>query len=541
MSSRFGFRTRHAAFGLVVALGLGTLVRVLPAVEGPLTSGDGGLFVVMVDDLRGSLPAMPEFTTYNGGAIPFVYPPLALYGAAVLAELVDASSLAVVRFVPLVLSLLTLGAFAVLAGRLLAPAAAVGAVMAYALMPHAYDGIVAGGGLTRGAGLLLALLAMILAASRPGLSRRSAVGLGVLLGLAALSHPQAALFGAASSAVFAYRAGQLAPMLGRLVLAAVVAGVVVAPWLLVVANEHGLGSLFAAGHRWEPLLGVIRIMGLTFSGAAFADLFLVLGVLGFVAELALRRFALPALVVCLVLAGEAGAGFMAAVPWALLAGAGFGFLLAGIGPAQTPADRAVRLGVAGGALFLALLGSLGSDVDETSRLQRVTADQVAAMAWVAEETDPETRFIVASTVVWGADEVSEWFPAIAGRQSVATVQGSEWLGFEGFTAQRRRHIAVLTCTALTDRCMAEWSATDGLSDAWLFIPKGQVNGPLSAHDCCPALRETVQNGGRYEVVYDGKGATIARPAAGFLTDAGLTDSTLRYGDPGVWILAVVGD
>jgi len=232
---------------------------------------------------------------------------------------------------------------------------------------------------------------------------------------------------------------------------------------------------------------------------------------------------------------------MAAVPWALLAGAGFGFLLAGIGPAATVADRAVRLGVAGGALFLALLGSLGSGVDETSRLQRVSEDQVAAMAWVADETDPETRFIVASTVVWGADEVSEWFPAIAGRQSIATVQGSEWLGTEGFTAQRRRHLAVLTCTAMTDRCMAEWSTADGLSDAWLFIPKGQLNGPLSAPDCCPALRETVRNGDHYEVVYDGKGATIGRPAAAFLTDVGFTDGTVLFEAGGFRIFTVISD
>jgi len=202
---------------------------------------------------------------------------------------------------------------------------------------------------------------------------------------------------------------------------------------------------------------------------------------------------------------------MGAVPWALLAGAGFGFLLDGIGPARIASDRALRVAVGGGALFLALLGSLGSDVDETSRLQRVSADQVAAMDWVAAETDLETRFIVASTVVWGADEVSEWFPAVAERQSVATVQGSEWLGTDGFRAQRARHLAVLTCTPRKDTCMAEWSAEADLADAWLFIPKGQLNGPLSAPDCCPALRETVRDSALYEVVYDGEGATIARP------------------------------
>ena len=59
--------------------------------------------------------------------------------------------------------------------------------------------------------------------------------------------------------------------------------------------------------------------------------------------------------------------------------------------------------------------------------------------------------------------------------------------------------------------MADWAVSEGLADAWLFIPKGRVNGPLSPDDCCPALRETVLEGSFYEVVYDGAGATIARP------------------------------
>jgi hypothetical protein len=114
-------------------------------------------------------------------------------------------------------------------------------------------------------------------------------------------------------------------------------------------------------------------------------------------------------------------------------------------------------------------------------------------------------------VGWGADEISEWFPAVAQRQSVATVQGSEWLGAEGYIDQAHRHRAVRLCTSSTDRCMAEWAESQGVADAWLFIPKGRINGPLSPDDCCPALRELVRDSLYYEVVYDGDGATIARP------------------------------
>ena len=399
MTERLGRLPSPIAFALVVAFGLAALVRLLPALPGPLSTGDGGLIVVMVDDLRRAGFVMPEVTTYNGTGIPFVYPPLGLYGAGILAELIGLPSLDAVRLGAALLSLATVGAFALLAVRLLPGAAAAGAVLMYALMPHAYDPIVAGGGVTRGSGVLLVILALAAVATPTAITARRAVGIGVLLGLAALAHPQTALYGAAASTVLLYRPGGLAVTVRRIAVVGASAILVVMPWVILMASEHGLGTVLAAGHRWDPVLGVIRLLGLTFSGSAFADLFLVVGVLGLAVELLRRRWRLPLLLGCLLFAGEAD--FIAAVPWSLLGGAAVAFVLAGIGPLTAPRDRRIRVGVALVALFAALVSSLGSVVDDTSRLQRVSADQVQAMAWVAAETDTTTRFIVASTVVLG--------------------------------------------------------------------------------------------------------------------------------------------
>lgn len=503
--------SRPVLFATTVALGLGILVRLLPALAGPLTTGDGGLIVVMVDDLRAAGLALPAFTSYNHADLPFVYPPLGLYMAAGLGELTSLTSLAVVRILAAWLSLATLGVFALLAFRVVPPIAAAGAIAAYAVMPHAYDGIVAGGGLTRGTGLLFALLALFVAAHPSGLSRRAAAAIGVLVGLSALSHPQAGLMAAAGSTVFAYR--RHPPSVGVLLLAAAgVAGLIVVPWLVLMAGEHGWAAVLAAGQRWEPVITVIRLLSLRFSGSAFSDLFLLFGVLGLAVDLSRRVPRLSVLLVCLILTGEGGGLFLAALPWALLAGVGLQFVVDRFGPRRRATDRYMAVAVGAAALFLVLISSLSSNVDETSRLQSVSQDQVAAMVWVAEESDPDTRFIVATTVVWGFDEISEWFPAVADRQSVATVQGSEWLKPEGFAAQRYLHFGVLACTRSTARCMAAWAAETGYADAWLFIPKGQVNGPLSPNDCCSALRETIRDSAFYQVVYDGVGATIARPA-----------------------------
>ena len=184
---------------LVVILALGLLVRILPVLSAAAAVGDGGLFHSMIDDLRSAHLAIPPTTSYNALEIPFVYPPLALLAAAAFGEASGASTLDLLRWMPLAISMLGLGAFAWLSWRLLPPVAALAATFVYALMPHAYDWVIAGGGVTRGLGLLFAMLAMAISADRTHASIRVPVASGVLLGLAALSHPQAAVFG--SSAV----------------------------------------------------------------------------------------------------------------------------------------------------------------------------------------------------------------------------------------------------------------------------------------------------------------------------------------------------
>jgi 4-amino-4-deoxy-L-arabinose transferase-like glycosyltransferase len=306
---------------LIVILVLGLLVRILPVLSAAAAVGDGGLFHSMIDDLRSAHLAIPATTSYNELGIPFVYPPLALLGAAALGEATGASTLDVLRWMPLAISVLGVGAFAWLSWRLLPSIAALAATFVYALMPHAYDWVIAGGGITRGLGLLFALLAIAVSVDHRRASRLVSVAAGILLGLAALSHPQAAVFGIIGCLIASYRA----PVRGWLLdvsLAATGAAVVVAPWLAGVISTHGLDALLGAGHRLEPVTGLIRVLNLRFSGAPFMDLFAVLGVVGLIVSIARRRPRLPLLLVATYLAGAGGGEFLAAVPWALLGGVG---------------------------------------------------------------------------------------------------------------------------------------------------------------------------------------------------------------------------
>jgi hypothetical protein len=501
--------SRTERLWLLIALALGALVRILPVITAAAAVGDGGLFVAMTNDIRSAGFALPETTSYNDLGIPFAYPPLALYIAAAVSRLSGASSLDVITWMPLVVSMLCLGAFAWVAARVLPPIAAIGAAFAYALMPHAYDWVIAGGGVTRGMGLLFALVAIGVVAVRSQDSFRPAILAGLLLGLSALSHGQAAIFGIVGCIAVSV-SPPLRPWLTRLGVAAACAVAVALPWLVVLIGMHGPEVLLSVGHRLEPTTGLIRVANLRFAGAPFMDVFVVTGVIGLITSSARRQLRLPALLLATYLLGAGGGEFLGMVPWALVCGVGFRdtFQLVewGLEGASARTARFVMAAIGVVGLFLALTGSLGSVTDKSSKLHSLTAGQIAAMEWVAANTPADARLMVPTNEWWGDDEVSEWVPALTERRSIATVQGSEWLGPSGFEAQVRRHIDVLRCSGATAAC---YRAID--TDAVLFVPKGRLAGPFSNEDCCPALRDTLADAG-YEIIYDGPGATIAKPA-----------------------------
>lgn len=491
------------ALGVIVALGL--VVRIVPILSAATAVGDGGLFLSMIDDIRAAGLSVPATTSYNELAIPFVYPPLALLSAAWIGQVTGAETLDVLRWLPLVVSVLAIVAFGWLARNVLPPTAALAATFIYALMPHAYDWVIAGGGVTRGMGLLFALLAMAIATDRAPPSLRNAAGTGLMLGLAAISHPQAAAFGAIGCLVLSYRP-PVSAWLRHTAIAVVGAVLVLLPWLVGVISTHGADALLSAAHRLDPDTGMIRLLSLRFSGAPFMDVFAVAGVVGLIVSLARRQLRLAGFLLLTYLSGAGGGEFLGAVPWALLGGLGGAAVISLAVSASSDVGRArrraIRVGLGAMVLFLALAGSLGSFVDGSSKLQALSADQLAAMQWVSENTDVAAAVIVTTGDVWGDDEQTEWFPALARRHSLGTVQGAEWLGIEGYERQLKYHARIRDCDGSKVDCYAEIDR-----NALIFIPKGQLTGPYSPEDCCPAMRSTTVAEG-YRAIYDGPGATV---------------------------------
>src|SRR5512141_2792578 len=188
-------REEWSTLMLFLAILLGAFMRFNPTLLAEFPIDDGGMFAVMVDDLKSSHYLLPAFTTYNHLNIPYAYPPLGFYLGRLAADLFGLSAAQTLRWVPAFFASLSIPAFYLLAMRLLKNKyyAAISTLF-FALMPRALSWYVMGGGLTRSPGQLFMLLTLATVVRLYEENRRTDILLaGLFGGLAVMSHPEAAV------------------------------------------------------------------------------------------------------------------------------------------------------------------------------------------------------------------------------------------------------------------------------------------------------------------------------------------------------------
>jgi hypothetical protein len=529
------------AIACIIAIGLGCLIRARPVLLTDFPLNDGGLFYQMTAELQRAHYHIPAYTAYNSADIPFAYPPFGFYVAGMLADATSWDLLQIVRVLPLVVTCAALVAFFFLARAMLTERVAIAAaIAAFAFVPRSFTWLIMGGGLTRAFGFLFTILALhqaYLLFTRREL--RFAVTAGVFTGLTPLSHLGTAPFLAASLIVFFLAYGRHARGLSGMAIIGIVAIAVSAPWWLSVVRMHGFapflaagqtgGSILTPGQLRETVLGRLARLGAEATGEPLFPVIGALAVLGSLACLRSRRLTLPIWwVVTLAVDARAGATY-ATLPVSLLAGLGVNDVLMPLltsrgeaaaatapvvaqpeGPAWRQWRRALRARsvVAAVVAFFVVYCSLAalsrnSDLGgEGGYLASVSHDERDAMRWVADNTPPTSRFFVVPEDGWPADRVAEWFPVLAARPSVATVQGREWLPNGDFARYNALYPVARECGGADVRCLDQWNDSAGMAFSHVFIPKAP-NGA-----CCRRLSASLRADPRYALVFDGPGAEI---------------------------------
>ena len=330
------------------------------------------------------------------------------------------------------------------------------AALAFALLPRLDPLLITGGGLTRGLGFLLAIISLGLA-WRLMQNRKpswwAATVLGLDAALTALAHPQAAVFLATSVIVFLPWAVHRRVAAARLALSAVISLLVVVAWLVPVMAVHGIDPLISAAQSGgRGLDGLLLLLSLRFAELVVFDVITIAGLIGAVLAIRRREFILPLWLVAIWIVDSRAGYTFAMVPLALLTA----YALLGLASSWLPSTGTkpfdhIRRHPAAAAVTIAVLSGLVvanyySGLRPTSPLHGLDTEQQAALQWAGENTADDAVFaVVTNGTYWENDGVSEWFPALTGRRSAATVQGNEWLGPEMWQGQQEAYDGLQAC------------------------------------------------------------------------------------------------
>ena len=524
--TRVDAATITAVTGAVAA---GALVRVLPAMGG-FPVNDGGMFAVMIEDLKAASFALPAFTTYNGADIPFAYPPLGVYLGALVSMLPGFDVFSALLWLPVLASIATLAAFYPLARRFLdAHEAALLATFALAFTPRAYTWEVMGGGLTRSLGMLFAVLALgFLYDVYVQGSRRAIAPAALLASLAILSHLEMGWFAVYSAALLlAFNRNDFRAKVVATALIGAIVIVATAPWWLTMLATHGTGPLLAAMQTgdWSPLT-VLRMLMFDFGEAPLLDLIPVLAVIGLFASAGRGAWLLPAWLVLIFVLDPRKAPTLACVPVALLAG----FVLHEVllpalrrtterveplspvtGRRGVRVESAFVLTLLVYSLISAAAGGQVRTVFAWSVASTLPAEERAAMEWIAAETPEDSRFLVVTDALrWAEDRTAEWFPALADRRSVATPQGYEWLNDLPFSEVEERYEALARCGQESASCLMDWSEAHAAPFTHVYVTGPSHRGvnddtpaiPQRLAGCCDLLAASLAESPDYRLLRD---------------------------------------
>ena len=500
-------------FVIGLAILLGGALRIVFVLRANFPYNDGGLFYMLVNELVANSFRLPAFSAYNSTHLPVVYPPLAFYLAGLINSLLGVSVIQIQRWLPLIFSLLTIPVFAWLSRAILKnPAAAALATLAFALLPNSTDRLLMGGGLTRAPGFFFALVALtwIYRLFENGYDNRHRreLWLAILFSaLTVLSHPVYAWFVAYSSGVFFLFAPHKRRNVGMAIAVAIGVLWVSAPWWVSILHIHGLAPVLGAFQSRNALSLIVSLSQLLFldlSREFFLEILGVLSLVGLVMSLYERKTFWLVWLLAIFILERTSPVALAVVPLAMLAGlAGARLLAASQHTWESPyQQRFVQIGFTIWVYYCVISSYLSFSPPLLNSAVR------QAMSWASHNTATESRFLILTGNPWWDDPVTEWFPVLAERLSLTTVQGYEWTSPLMFAERVNRFDTVRGClqTIQVD-CLAKWSTDQQTTFDYLFVPKIPLVRGQSELLTTP-LVQALRLSPDYQLVSDQDGALI---------------------------------
>ena len=464
---------------LILTIVFSLFVRIFPILRSNFPLVDGGMFFSMIEDLQAANYFLPNFMSYNHQQIFYAYQPFALYFTGVVNSFTGIPLLKLIQWQPVVINVLTLAVVYCFAKRITGTSTkGLLATFIFSFTPNAYIWQIVGGGLTRSFGALFAFLFSHFAYRIFHDKDESVFGLlGAILSgaLVVLSHPEWALQAVFSGFLFFVLWGRdrLCVRKSALIVLAILA--LTSFWWITMIQRFGiqtfLNASFATDNR---LLFFLPFFSLQYTGESITFI-AVFGLIGAFVAIAQRKYFLLIWGLGSFLVDPRGGYPFSLMPFSILAMLSITeliapFILKSMNSEENPWWNFLDLPV--GKLFFGFFAvfCISNAFQSSNKVseQFLSIEERQAIIWVKVNSGHDDKFLVLGSQVNPIhSSLIEWFPALADRQSITTVQGQEW--FNKYHSAIDIFSQYQQCLEEDILCIQEINKKSGLQENCIFI------------------------------------------------------------------------
>lgn len=464
---------------------------------------DGGLFLPVIEDLIQEGVFTQKFINYNNYTIPFVYPPLGIYVVSLLKFITGFDTLVFFTVIPFSLSLICcLLYFYFVLELTKSKNVAFFSTLIMFVLPENYFWTIRGGGITRTWGSLFALSTLFFLMRWKKTGGYNYLLSGLMLGLTYLSHPDISFFITYSVIILYFTTNNENRGISKLFILLSIGIITSSFWWINVLRQHGTtpfasAILFRSGFRY-PLSSLMFFT----SADSIHRLVVLSGFAGIFYVLKNKKYLSLLLLLAVTLGLKQTVGFMYyLVPFSVFAGIGIDYI------GKQVIKKKYQTVFFGVILLISLISFPPTNRTIRNDYPQLRPEDKNAMLWIRDHTPQNASFIVISPYTeWWKDTIAEWFPALARRKSIVTVQGTEWLpdniAFKTVTLHRDTRL----CNSQSLECLELAAQTHGKTFTHIFLSK--MRDQPGVGDYCPLLFQSIRASERYRTIFGNESAEI---------------------------------
>lgn len=499
----------------IAALIFGAWFRIYPPLIAGFPINDGGLFYKMIEALQQNNFRLPEYVHYNELNIPFAYPPLAFYLAGFISTTFHVSLFKILLWMPALTLIAVIPAIFHLSNLLLKSRMQAGlASLIYAMLPRSITWLIMGGGITRSLGQFFLILASANIYLLFTSEQKKYLALSILFGaLVCVTHPEAAVHTIEIAfLLWLFYSRNRAGIINS-ILVAIGTLLITSPWWITILLRFGLDPYLSAAQTGLNSANYLIALFVPFSGEPFLTIIALLAILGIGVKAAKGDYLLPLWYALPFFLEPRSAANVSIIPMAILASISLTELILPLlskfeGIARNLQFDSFLQSRTEKLIFTYLIMCLLIGMqyfDLSFRENRVSPQHRETFEWIKLNTPADSKFLILTgkTDVF-ADPINEWFPVLANRKSLTTIQGLEWVGgglFNHNIAPIKKSQQCLSSNHSLD-CITVTAKNAGLKYDYIYIAN-IIGGAIWG-----SLMDELKNSNAYSLFYEQENTVI---------------------------------